>query len=257
MSANERWNQIITILKAKKSITLNQIKKSIYVSDSTLRRDLIKLESLGLLKRVRGGAVIYDEDSQESSVFYRINKNKREKKIIAELCLPLINNSSTMFMDSSSTTSVLCNILGKKSNITVITNGINNGKILSEHPNVKVRVPSGTIYNKSNSILGGDTIKYIDQFHCDYFVFSMSGLSTETGLTEVTHEQKLVKSCMMKNAVVKILLIDDSKFGKSFLSKLEKINLIDFLVTNKELPTDIEEYLNNYNIRIIHPPNKK
>lgn len=253
MSANERWNQIIKIVKTKKSITLNDIKESVYISDSTLRRDLVKLESLGLLKRVRGGAVICDEDSQESSIFYRINKNKKEKKIIAELCLPLINNSSTMFMDSSSTTSVLCNILGKKSDLTVITNGINNGKILSEHPNVKVRIPSGTIYNKSNSILGEDTIKYLDQFHCDYFVFSVSGLSAETGLTEVTHEQKLVKSCMIKNSVTKILLIDDSKFGKTFLSKLEPINLIDILITNKELPTDIKKYLSKYNIRVIHP----
>ena len=58
MLAIERRQAIFEILKEKGSVTVVELSEKFDVSEETIRRDLIKMESSGLLYKTYGGAFI-------------------------------------------------------------------------------------------------------------------------------------------------------------------------------------------------------
>ena len=58
MLSIERHEQILQILMEKKSVTVGELSKTMFVSDATIRRDLSQMEKEGLIKRSHGGAAV-------------------------------------------------------------------------------------------------------------------------------------------------------------------------------------------------------
>ena len=76
---NERQNAILQALKENKSANVAELAKKLYVSEATIRRDLTAMESMGLIERTHGGALL-PENAEEISIFFRMEKNAREKE---------------------------------------------------------------------------------------------------------------------------------------------------------------------------------
>ena len=55
MGKNQRQDEIVKLVDRVGTVTVAEIVESMKVSDMTVRRDLIELESKGLLTRVHGG----------------------------------------------------------------------------------------------------------------------------------------------------------------------------------------------------------
>lgn len=70
MYANERYDQILAILKVKKKVTVEKLVKELYVSPATVRRDLDAMQKRGLLKRTHGGAILFYSSNEESSLLF-------------------------------------------------------------------------------------------------------------------------------------------------------------------------------------------
>ena len=103
MLQNERQEEILKILKQNRSATVRALAQKLYVSDATVRRDLMEMQNLGLLKRSHGGAVLL-ENADEISIFVRMNENADEKERTATNALKYLpNDFETVFLDSSST----------------------------------------------------------------------------------------------------------------------------------------------------------
>ena len=60
MLSKERMYRILNLLKEQTFVTVKQLMEEFDVSRSSIMRDLIELENLGLIKRERGGAVAKD-----------------------------------------------------------------------------------------------------------------------------------------------------------------------------------------------------
>ena len=73
---NERQNAILQALKENKSANVADLAKKLYVSEATIRRDLAQMESMGLIERTHGGALL-PENSEEISIFFRMEKQKQ------------------------------------------------------------------------------------------------------------------------------------------------------------------------------------
>lgn len=152
-------------------------------------------------------------------------------------CATLLTKNESNFVDSSSITGYELPLLGNLPNVTVITNGLNNVAILKQSPNVRVYLPGGIIYNNTNSVLGIDTVNYIKNFNCNAFIFSCGGISLDSGITEASLEQALVKREMMNHSKIHILLVAHTKFDKIFLCKTCEFENIDYVITDK-MPSD-------------------
>ena len=102
MNLTERQKSILAILKRWRTASVGKLAKTLGVSDASIRRDLIEMQTLGFLDRTHGGAVIA-EGAEETSLFLRINENAAEKEQAAANALPHLPRFDSVFFDGSTT----------------------------------------------------------------------------------------------------------------------------------------------------------
>lgn len=252
MYNNERYDQILAILKVKKKVTVDKLVKELFVSPATIRRDLEAMSKAGLLKRIHGGAILFDSSNEESSLFVREEIMKKEKHEVCEKCVNLIKSNQSLFIDSSSTVSHLIPLLNQFKSLTLVTNGLSSALLIKNSTNFRVFVPGGYIQSQSNSVLGHTTASQLSSIYVDLCIISCAGFDIERGITEASIEQSEVKRTMMKNATKSVLLIDSSKFGKVFISKIADISDIDVIITDNKIPQEYIDKINSLGITLIY-----
>lgn len=257
MSDFDREKKILEILKEKKRVSANSLVKLLYVSPATVRRELDSMSKRGLLKRVHGGAILVSSGSEESALEIREETNKKEKRYICEKCVELIKNNQSMFLDSSSTVATIIQYLNEFQNLTIITNGVSAALKVAQKTNLKVYVPDGFVKSQSNSILGDCTNKTLSNLYCDLFIFSCAGFEIGSGITEATIETAQIKKIMFKNSKKRILLIDSSKFGKTYLAKTFDPCEVDVIITEKEPGQKYVDYIKQLGIQLIISSNNE
>lgn len=58
MISYERQNEILELLKERRTVTVEFLCRRLFASGATVRRDLAEMAQKGLLERVRGGATL-------------------------------------------------------------------------------------------------------------------------------------------------------------------------------------------------------
>ncbi|MBR2968250.1 MAG: DeoR/GlpR transcriptional regulator [Clostridia bacterium] len=253
MYALERQDEILQIIKERKSASVNLIARELFVSPATVRRDLSAMEKAGLVRRTHGGAILTGSSSDETSIHVREQENVVEKKEIAALAVKFVKNNSSLYIDSSSTAGKIIPLLARFSFLSIVTNGLRNALSLSETTTARVYVTCGVVQSQSNSILGADTLEYCSKLHTDVAFISCNGLDAENGATEASLEQAKVKQTMLKNAAVKVLMADGSKFGKTFMARSVDFSDIDYLITDKLPPDPLKEKILSSGCKILTP----
>ena len=84
MSISNRQEQILVFLNERTFITVNELSKLMYVSPSSIRRDLTYMQNNGLVKRCHGGVSLPDSLSGVASFYDRAHKNIKEKRVICQ-----------------------------------------------------------------------------------------------------------------------------------------------------------------------------
>lgn len=253
MYALERQEEILQIIQERKSASVNEIAKELFVSPATVRRDLSAMEKSGLIKRTHGGAILTGSSSDESSLHVREQENVLEKKEIAAIAVKFVKNNSSLYIDSSSTAGKIIPLLSRFSYLSIVTNGLRNALLVSEATTAKVYVACGVVQNQSNSILGADTVDYCSKLHTDVAFISCNGLDAKNGATEASLEQAKVKQAMLKNASIRVLMVDNSKFGKIFMAKSADFSDVDYLITDKMPNEAFREAITATGCKILTP----
>lgn len=251
MLIDERHNEILNIVKSKNYVRVDELSKLVYASPATVRRDLNDLEKAGLINRVRGGASIIVSSTGEISSLVRRQTNVTEKRRIATCALSFIEDGKAYFFDSSTTVGQLIPMLSKTNDVTIITNGLENGLLLSQFANCNSYIAGGVIQPKAASSIGTDTNSFVNGFNCDAFFFSCHGLTIESGPTEGTIEQQRSKESMVKNSKKQILLADHTKFGKTFVASVCPLSGLDVIITDIMPDASFVKAFKDNNIELI------
>ncbi|TCL42405.1 DeoR/GlpR family DNA-binding transcription regulator [Harryflintia acetispora] len=239
MLQSQRQQEIYEYLQVKKSASVALLCERFYASGATIRRDLCALEHKGLIRRTHGGAVLYEGGNDELSVTIREQSAVPQKRIIGELASYFLKDSYRVFLDSSSTAGYMLPYLRGVKNLSVITNGLRSAMLLSQAGAHEVYLPGGRLLERSNSLVGSDTLQSLDSYCADVAFFSCSGLDPRFGITEANPEQAQVKRRMLKRAKTKILLCDSTKFYRSFLYQTCGFGDVDYLITDQRPGEDI------------------
>lgn len=251
----ERQEEILEILNSNKSATVEELASKLFVSSATIRRDLRSMEQQGLIKRSHGGALPFKSSAEESAFAIREQENQKAKRTIATLASKLIKNGDSVFLDSSTTVGITIPMLNNFNYLSVTTTGLRNALLLSQTNNIKIYIAGGQIQNHSNSIIGTDTMDYISRIHADISLLSCSGVDLQNGFTDASIEQAKLKQQMRKNSNKVALLVDSTKFNKTFLCTDFDFDEIDYLITEKTPPIEYVEKIANTNCKIITPEN--
>ena len=237
MHEDERLENILSILRRQKTITNSKLCSLLFCSPSTLRRDLLKLEASGQIKRSHGGVSLITNNN-EFSFLFRENINSKEKDYIANLASDYIAEGQAIFLDSSSTTYKLCYHLQNKK-LIIVTNSLKTAINLNYQDNVTVFTPGGQVKNNSTAVVGEMALEFFKDFNADIAFLSCRGISLD-GVFEADLNQALIKQRMMANAKKTVLLIDNTKYDSEHFFKLCDFGKIDAIVTDNK-PND--EYM--------------
>lgn len=121
MHKNDRDEEILQLIHHAGYMSIRDLAEKTYTSQSTIRRDLERLEQKGLIRRRHGGA--------ESLILLRPplmirrQHNPAEKQAIARKAAALVTPGSTIFIDVSTTVQYMIPYLAGVDQLTVYTNG--------------------------------------------------------------------------------------------------------------------------------------
>lgn len=247
MLTNERQNRILEFLKQNKTAVVKELAKDFYVSEATIRRDLKEMQTMGLIERSHGGAVL-PENAEEVSIFVRIGKNAKEKERAATNALKILSelNFKNVFIDSSSTALALAERM-ELSYKTVVTNSLQTALQLSKKPNVTLILLGGNVQFNTNSATGSWTARQLNDFTFDLMLSSCAAV-IGADVFESSLDQKEIKRAAFVRSAKRLLVVDHSKFSAHGAYRLTPLSSFDFVATDSPPP----ERLANEKIRFVY-----
>lgn len=219
--SKEREKLILEKLLKQKKISVKEAAKELFVSEPTVRRDLISLEKQNLIKRVHGGAVIEKSALYGNKIPFTIREMEESssKLIIAQKAANLIKDNSVVFLDASTSAYGIIPFLSSKSGITVVTNGVKALIKLAEY-GINTISTGGRLIHDCYALVGEEAYKSIDAINADIAFFACRGLSDEGMLTDISVEEDYVRIRMIKNSAQSYLLCPKDKRGKKYFHNI-------------------------------------
>ncbi len=241
---------ILDQIQQKGSVTVTELAEELNVADITIRRDLSELEKLGYLKRVHGGAIYVPGRSVVQPLPLRMQQNKTAKAVLGQYAASMISDGESIALDIGTTIINITDYLVDRRNLTILTSSIYIGSKLMNYPDIQVILPGG-ILRQGEGVLGGEVaVQALQGYYVDKLFLGMGAIDSETGLTEQSLDDALVKKVMMKNSKDVILVIDSSKFEKTAFGFVANLNEIDELITEQKPPEKLFNALKNANVTI-------
>lgn len=231
MSIYNREEKYIALL-SEKSHTVKELSDKLFISEPTVRRDIIILKKKDIITSKRG-VVSLKSNSPDKRIplFIRDMEHNEEKKEIALKAISLIKDGFVIMIDASTTAYFILPYLNQFKNILVITNG---AKTALEAASMGIRTicTGGEITLESFSYVGTDAENILSKYNADIAFFSCRGLTEDGIATDNSILENSIRRIMIKNSEKSVLLCDKSKLGKRYLNTLCNINEIDLVLTN-------------------------
>ena len=240
MTSFERRQRIIDLLREQPGIKVTELAPRLAVSEGTIRNDLRSLEKAGRLTRVRGGAVIRDEQRHFMSVSFaaRVHKHADAKNWIGRRAAEMVEDGDSILLDASSTVFAMVPYLQERRNLRIVTNGLEVGLALAKNRTHSVILVGGTISSRGTSVVGHLGNSLLEQLHIETAFVSCSGLTVDHGLTEVHIEEAQRKRKMIESAGRLVALADSSKVGRVDLTSFASIGQVSHLFTDRDITQD-------------------
>ena len=252
MLAVERRNLILEKLQDEKSVVVSELSELFDVSEETIRRDLDKMEKMGLATKTYGGAVLVENSSTDMPFSVRKKKNMRGKRTIADIVSGLVSDGDHIILDPSTTTVAIVNALKDKKRLTLVTNSIEVLVEVVDVPGWNVISTGGSIWENYLVLVGPKAVESIGTFNADKVIMSCKGLDMEKGITDSNEMFSQVKKAMLRSAKHRILAVDHTKFEKVAFSQICEIRDIDMVVTDIR-PSDVwMEYFKEKGIECLY-----
>ena len=243
MSNTQRENEILELLKESTYATVDELAQKLFISPSSIRRDLTRLENRGFVKRTHGGVSLLSAQPGMAPFSIRVQENKREKTAIVKTAAKLIKQGSSIFIDSSTTALNFSAFLTADMNLTIFTNNIRLAHLLaSKH--IPVYCIGGLVSDHNDVITTGSfALEMLTNIYADMFFFTSSALSEDGIITDTSENETAIRKMMLSHSKEKIFLCPYSRFASTAPYKVANVTDLDYIVSEKKLP---DSFTNNY-----------
>jgi len=237
-SINRRSEQIIKFLLGAGTATIEELLAVAGSSAPSIRRDLVRLENRGLIRRTHGGAelvepLLYEPFRYDSSFLAREQRFAAEKRRIGLAAADLVQADETIGLTAGTTTTHIGRSLRHRDKIQVVTNAINIGMELCNQPGIRTYLTGGVVpWAWSFSLTGNAALTFLDDVYMDKLFLSVTGLDAERGATTLEADEALVYRKMLKQSKQVIVVADSSKLGKVNAAFICPANEIHILITD-------------------------
>lgn len=249
MFTYERLQRIKQILYEQKRIDVSALSGVLAVSETTIRRDLDKLQEQGFLTKTYGGAVLNSENLPKSYSDVQADESTQHKKYIASIAGQLIHNGDAIFL-SGEICQYIATQLTAFSQLTVVTNDIAVANDLYSKPGIHLIVVGGQSSTFSTFLTGEIADSCLKSIFVHKAFIDVQGIDLEYGLTASSMELALFYRNVFSVSKEVIIVAEHSKFNQVALSKINPITAVQRIITNQEIDDEYKRFCFENGIRL-------
>jgi DeoR family fructose operon transcriptional repressor len=249
----ERRRAIEQLVSAKGEALLSELEEMFPdISSMTLRRDLIYLEKMGVVRRTRGGAISVSRINRpyEDAFSRRAQRDVVAKRAICREALGLLTPESTIFLDSGSTMTHFAQMLPDE-NYLVITAGPNIALELAAKSKPDILLLGGRLRRNTLSLSGAWAAASLEKLNIDTAFMATSGFAADRGFTSGSIEESEIKRLVMARAKTRVMLMDHAKASRVLPFTFARMEDIEYLVSDGELPGEIRQTATEAHVELI------
>jgi DeoR/GlpR family transcriptional regulator of sugar metabolism len=254
--AEVRQKSITDYVLAKGEVSVQELSNLYNVSEMTIRRDLMKLEQQGYLRRTFGGAIAVGQNS-DTPVSVRSTENHHLKVALGQKCAELVASGDTILMDAGTTMMEIARHLPEDMKLTVVTNAITVINVLINKPGIEVLVLGGPLQHAPQLTVGSGVSETIKSLHVNRAFITATGFSLQHGLTDANIQQSEIKRLMAQSAEIKTLVIDSSKYNVQSFNRFAELQDFDQIVVDEHLNPEVVAELKSAGLNLIVAPVNK
>jgi len=248
MLAETRRRLLLDLVQRQGFASLDELVKSLGVSESTVRRDLEMLDLAGAIKRTHGGAVSSDEVRALPALEDRASTATAEKQAIGRAAAALIEDGDAVLLDGGTTTlEVARALLGRP--LQVVTNSLPIAQLLTTSQPIDLILIGGYVYPRTGVALGPLAIATMQRIRVRKAILGVGGIVTDgiynANLLLVETERQMM-SCGQEVMIV----ADHTKFGRLALARLCGLDEVRHLVVDSGVPDDYRILLESSGVTI-------
>lgn len=244
---NHRQEKIYHYLIRHGELKVNELTDKFGVVEMTIRRDLEKMEKMGILIRTFGGAIPVDPDI---GLTKRENLNAKAKNKIGEKAAEYIKPGDAIFLDAGTTTPNLLKYIPRNWNLIIATNAVNVAASI-QGPNIETILLGGALRQSTMSLVGPITENQLGDLSFNKAFLASSGLTLENGFSNSNVYEVQIKQKVMKQSQEVIFLVDHSKFDVQFIHKITHFDGVDRIITDKKPRAEYYEVITKIGIDLV------
>lgn len=246
MIVQERHTAILGQLRKRPRQSFERLQASLGVSRSTLRRDLLELEHLGEVVRLRGEVVHAEHYRGEPTFDRRRARAVAQKQAIARAAAELVPDNCSVYIDAGTTCLEVGRLLLKRADLRLFTHSIRLVALAGEPESQASVVCVGGEYRRvSDAVVGGLTAGWLDHLRFDVAILAASGLD-EDGLTTTELTETQVKQHVIRRSATCLLVADAEKWGHPASVRFAGWDDLHHFITDKDLPGDARKHLKSH-----------
>lgn len=249
MLKEERHQLILELLTKEGKLIAKELSSRLDVSEDTIRRDLREMDTMGVLHRVHGGALLKGPPLVKFEEKH--NQAPEAKNNIAQTALKLVRNGQVIIIDGGTTTLKLAQQLPFDLKATVITNSPPVAISLSSHAHIEVILLGGRLFKESLVNTGAATIAALESIRADIYIMGAYSVHPHIGISIPDQEESFVKRKMVDVSAETVVLAAAEKLGTESTYVAAFMNSISYLVTEPHVSRDVLVEYEQFGVTIL------
>ena len=246
---NTRQDKILKLVRELGYVSIDNLSAQFGVSQQTIRRDIIFLDSQNLVLRHHGGAGVRP-GADRLAYPNRKGRNALAKEEIGKLIASQIPNGASLFIDIGTTMASVAEALTSHENLKIITNHIDVVYTLCEQTDFEIILTGGLVRNRDRAIWDDTTAEFLRRFRVDFGIFGVGSLTDDGQLLDYHYRASQASRAAMEIARVKFAGFDHSKLNASALMPFAHVAEIDAIFTDNKLAPEVTRLVEMNNVEL-------
>lgn len=234
MKLNERQKQIVELVNQKQRVSVKALAETLFYTEMTIRRDLIKLENEGYLHRYHGGAIAMC-CTEQYPIDQRMFMNESEKRELARRASAYLRDDQTILLCGNSSCAYLLPFLKEYKNLHILTDSLQFLTTLSEM-RIRCTICGGEYFAADKILIGHASENFFHQFNYDIAFIGCDGIDDDGTISVLREHSAQLCKIALANAEKCIILADHSKLHTrshfNICNVMEDENVILLLKSN-------------------------
>ncbi len=215
-------------------IRIDELADRFGVSRETVRRDLIIMESHGLVERVHGGGMRLEVHSHEPPFDERLTLRPEQKAAMGAAASALIGNAKSIFLGVGTSVAHIADHLPLDFTGQIITNSIVAATRLDSHDSVDVTVCGGRMRHGDLAMSGPQAAEFLHDVFVEVAFLGCGGVHAAHGITDFYPDEIALKRIIIGNSGSTFVLADSSKIGRVATNRVCALEQITGIVTDAD-----------------------